>query len=103
MFGITMFNMLTIKNSQFFTMQLTAGKLTMHYENGFLRWITAGEYEVLRMIYFAVRDKVWGTVPSKIINEKIEQYENSFTVSYEMLFEQDDIKIQWNATIGRQH
>src|SRR5574337_92809 len=38
-------------------MKLTAGELSMHYENGFLRWIMAGKNEALRMVYFAVRDK----------------------------------------------
>ena len=71
----------------------------MQYENGFLRWISAGEDEVLRMIYFAVRDKNWGTVPGKIINEKIERHANTFSIAYEMLFEQDNINMHWHATI----
>ncbi len=80
-------------------MKLTAGELSMHYEDGFLRWITAGKNEVLRMVYFAVRDKAWNTVAGKIINEKIERTKKNFIVSYEMLFEKDDIKMQWNAII----
>lgn len=80
-------------------MQLTAGQLSMQYENGFLRWITAGKDEVLRMIYFAVRDKNWGTVPGRISSEKVLQDTKSFTVSYEMLFEQDDIQMLWRAVI----
>jgi hypothetical protein len=80
-------------------MKLTAGELSMHYENGFLRWITAGENEVLRMVYFAVRDQEWNTVDGKIINEKSERTEKDFIVSYEMFFEKDDIKMHWNAII----
>ena len=80
-------------------MQLAAGQLTLQYENGFLRWITAGKDEVLRMIYFAVRDKNWSTVTGVVMNEKIERKENSFIVSYEMLFEQDEIKIHFHAAI----
>lgn len=80
-------------------MQLTAGQLSMQYEDGFLRWITAGKDEVLRMIYFAVRDKNWGTVPRRTLSEKVLQDTKSFTVSYEMLFEQDDIQMLWSAAI----
>jgi len=80
-------------------MKLTAGELSMYYEDGFLRWITAGKNEILRMVYFAVRDKEWNTVAGKIINEKIERTKKNFIVSYEMLFEKDDIKMQWNAII----
>jgi hypothetical protein len=80
-------------------MKLRAGEISLQYENGFLRWITAGKNEVLRMIYFAVRDKEWNTVSGDIINEKIEHTEKDFSVSYEMFFEKDDIKMHWNATI----
>lgn len=80
-------------------MKLTAGELSMHFENGFLRWITAGENEVLRWVYFAVRDQEWNTVAGKIINEKSERTEKGFIVSYEMFFEKDDIKMHWNANI----
>ncbi|HEV8083964.1 MAG TPA: hypothetical protein VGP55_12215 [Chitinophagaceae bacterium] len=80
-------------------MKLTAGELVLQYENGFLRWIKAGKDEVLRMIYFAVRDENWGTVPGKIINEQINQEENCFAITYEILFQQDDVKMLWKATI----
>jgi D-apionolactonase len=80
-------------------MQLTAGQLTMQYENGFLRWVKAGKVEIVRMLYFALRDKNWSTIPAKIINEKIEQQGGGFSISYEMLFEQDDIKMHWRVAI----
>jgi hypothetical protein len=80
-------------------MKLRAGELSMHYENGFLRWVTAGGNEVLRMVYFAVRDQEWNTVDGRIFNEKSEPTEKGFIVSYEMFFEKDDIKIKWNAII----
>ncbi len=80
-------------------MQLCAGNLLMQYEDGFLRWITAGEDEVLRMLYFAIRDKDWNTVPGHIVNEKIEGGKNCFTISYEMLFDQNEIKMHWHIII----
>lgn len=80
-------------------MQLAAGNLIMYYENGLLRWIMAGEDEVLRIIYFAVRDKKWDTIEGKIFNENIQQSENSFSISYEISFEQSDIKMHWFTII----
>ncbi len=80
-------------------MKLTAGELVLQYENGFLRWIKAEKDEVLRMIYFAVRDENWGTVPGKIINEQINQEENCFAITYEILFQQDEVKMLWKAMI----
>ena len=80
-------------------MQLHCGNLNFQYENGFLRYIKAGNVEVIRMIYFALRDQNWGTIPGKISNEKIEQFENHFVVSYEMVFEKREINMHWTATI----
>jgi hypothetical protein len=62
--------------------RLRAGHLDMIYENGFLRQIQIGDTEVLRMIYFAVRDHNWGTLAPIIEQEIIEQGEDHFRISY---------------------
>ena len=80
-------------------MQLRCGNLKLKYENGFIRYIMAGNTEALRMIYFAVRDQDWATVPGKIINEQIEQSPNHFVISYEMLFQQREIRMHWVVKI----
>ena len=80
-------------------MQLGCGNLNLQYENGFLRYIKAGNIEAIRMIYFALRDHNWGTVPGRISHEKIEQFANHFEVTYEMLFEESDIRMHWTAMI----
>ena len=41
---------------------LKAGHLSMVYDKGNLRYISIGNHEVIRMIYFAVRDKEWLTI-----------------------------------------
>ena len=80
-------------------MELHCGNLKMQYQKGFLRWIKAGEDEVLRMIYFALRDKNWNTMHGKIISEDINQQADHFSISYEMLIEEKEVKMQWWATI----
>jgi hypothetical protein len=61
---------------------LTAGVLTCIYEEGKLRYIKKGKFEILRMIYVAVRDKNWTTAPYKIEEEKIQANDKSFLISY---------------------
>ncbi len=63
--------------------ELRAGKLDCIYVDGALRHIRAGEKEILRMIYPAVRDHNWGTVPCRISREEIQLSEDSFTIRYE--------------------
>ncbi|MDW7692502.1 hypothetical protein R9C00_12800 [Flammeovirgaceae bacterium SG7u.111] len=78
---------------------LRAGDLSMLYENGFLRYISLGDYEIIRMIYHAVRDENWGTLPHKISNEKIEKKDDSFKITYDCLCQQNEISFLWKCII----
>ena len=53
------------------SMILHAGSLVCLYQAGVLRRICAGEIEILRMIYPAIRDPDWGTIPGTISDEQI--------------------------------
>jgi len=66
-------------------MYLQAGPLNIFYEKGFLRQIKHYDSEVVRMIYFALRDHNWGTFERKIENEVIKSYEDHFSISYTCL------------------
>jgi hypothetical protein len=61
---------------------LSAGPLTALFDNGALRYIKLGEVEVLRAIAFLVRDKNWGTYTPDIAQLKIDESDQSFSVSY---------------------
>jgi len=61
---------------------LRAGELQLRYENGCLRHFQIGETEVLRMIYFALRDHNWGTIPPIIEQENIQVLADHFNISY---------------------
>ena len=59
-----------------------AGNLSMIYENGNLRNISAGNLEVIRMIYSAVRDKEWITILPVISEEVFDLHPDSFRIRY---------------------
>ena len=61
---------------------LRAGPLSMRYENGFLRYLRVGDVEVLRMVYFAVRNQNWDTIEGRIRDEEIRSGSDSFEISY---------------------
>lgn len=68
------------------TIPLRAGDIECLYEKGNLRYLRHHNTEVLRMIYVAVRDENWATADYEIQNEKIEQSENAFTISYTAVY-----------------
>ena len=69
----------------------TAGKLSLNYEEGNLRNISVGNTEILRMIYFAVRDKEWMTVKPEIKDEQDLTDPESFFIRFEARFRSDEI------------
>lgn len=77
---------------------LQAGPLRVRYENGFLRYITHDDAEILRMIYFAVRDHNWQTAAFTITDEHIDQTADSFRISY--VWHTDDLGIQLTGQVA---
>jgi len=70
---------------------LRAGKLTMIYENGSLRSISIGQFEIVRMIYAAVRGIAWLTAEPEIADEKIDIQKDSFEIKYNCHYRLADI------------
>jgi len=79
--------------------ELRSGHLSVQYEKGAIRYIKAGDVEILRMIYSAVRDHNWGTTDPLIRDEKIETHADSFQISYVADYQQNDISFQAEYTI----
>jgi D-apionolactonase len=71
---------------------LNAGCLSMFYENGNLRYISAGKEEIIRMIYSAVRIKNWITIAPEIISEETEIHPDSFNIKYKCLYKSGEIR-----------
>jgi hypothetical protein len=81
-------------------MLLKAGQLEVTYQNGFLRYFSIGGKEVLRMIYFAVRDRDWNTIPGFITHENIKQSDNTFCIVYQYEVKDKEIQMQWDVAIS---
>jgi hypothetical protein len=79
---------------------LRAGQWEMIYENGFLRYIAAAGKEVVRMIYFALRDHNWDTIPGQIEDENLRMDEHGFHITYRCLHRQDDIHFLWACALS---
>lgn len=81
---------------------LRAGPFRMLYQDGALRYISLGQEEVVRMIYFALRDENWGTYRHQIEDEKIVAHENHFSLAYDC-FHFDDMErriFKWKVEIS---
>jgi hypothetical protein len=70
---------------------LRAGSLTCLYLAGALRHISSGETEILRMIYPALRDPDWGTVPGTISDEQIDENRDAFSIRYKCWYREGGI------------
>lgn len=80
-------------------MELFAGKLRMMYDHGFLRYIKVENYEVLRMIYFALRDHNWDTMSGRIEDEVIEKNVDSFLITYRWISTNTKFPFEWAVRI----
>lgn len=80
---------------------LHAGPIVVRYENGFLRRISYGGDEVIRMIYFAVRDHNWNTLTHQIDNENISIEKDRFSITYDCQHLEGGVTImEWKVEIA---
>jgi hypothetical protein len=82
---------------------LNAGQLRICFSNGALRYISADNNELIRMIYVAVRDRDWLTIAPLIKDQKIEKNENSFRISFSCFYQNGEINFSADYIIeGRE-
>ncbi len=79
--------------------RLRAGELTLSYDRGFLRYIRCGHYEILRMIYFALRDHNWDTMPGLVSNEILNISDRSFHITYDWESIAEEFPFRWKVNI----
>lgn len=81
-------------------MILYAGPLQVLYERGFLRYISYQDAEILRMIYFALRDENWDTCEHIITHEEKDISWETFRVNYDSVHRKnnEDV-IRWKSSI----
>lgn len=78
---------------------LRAGRLSLSYCNGELRNCIAGNTEIARRIYVAVRDRHWNTVKPVISNLRVQRGRNSFSIRFDCRHRRDSIDFVWHASI----
>ncbi|MDQ4139272.1 MAG: hypothetical protein M3142_01990, partial [Bacteroidota bacterium] len=83
-------------------MLLKAGPVQAFYEKGFLRYIQTAGHEVVRMIYFAVRDQDWETIQGTLSHEHIQTSDETFSISYTYHQNHQNIQMEWQAKIHGQ-
>lgn len=82
------------------TRTLKAGQLKMTFEDGFLRYICQGSHEIVRMIYFAFRDRDWNTLSLSIDDFSFRQDGESFNISYKALSHERGVNFfRWRVAI----
>ena len=81
--------------------KLHAGCLSMIYQpsSAFLRHILFNDIEILRGIYFTLRDHRWDTIPSDIKYLSIENNKNTFKIYSELSFKKNKIHFDINLII----
>ncbi len=79
---------------------LRAGRLEMLLEDGALRYLRWGEVEIVRMIYAAVRDENWLTIPFQTISQTVETRPDSFEIHHKCLYQQGKIAFEADFLIA---
>lgn len=79
--------------------QLKAGRLELNYTSGLIRDIKINGIEVLRMVYFALRDSKWNTIQPKVENEVFAQSEASFELAFDCIYQSKEIDFIFHASI----
>ena len=78
---------------------LQAGPIRMKFIDGELRYLKVGEKEIVRRIYFAVRDSRWDTVVPVFTRIAVQKQPHSFTISLSAVCKNDVADYTWNGEI----
>ena len=81
-------------------MQVSCGPLTFTFDNGFIRHVRCGNDEILRMVYFALRDADWGTLPLRITDLTTTREKHQFVARYQAInFQDGEDILKWTVGI----
>lgn len=80
---------------------LRCGLLEAEFDpaTGWLRRVRVGSHEVIRAIYGALRDRNWGTVPSRLHQPCVDQGSGAFRVSFEVECVAPNLEFRWHGAI----
>ena len=80
--------------------EITAGHLSATFDSGAIRYVKYRGVEVLRGIFFLLRDKNWGTYTPQIDKLKIEQGPDNFSIKYTATCRDAEQEIHYEASIA---
>ena len=78
---------------------LRAGPLHLTFREGVFRYIKLQGQEIVRAVYFAVRDEDWRTIPGVISNLDIRNTPDSFKITYDCAHLERGIDFRWKAEV----
>jgi hypothetical protein len=79
---------------------LNAGPLSLIYQDGFLRSIKYGGVEIIKRVYFALRDQFWNTIPGAIDSLKINSSDDNFSITFTSQYSSGDILLSCESEIN---
>lgn len=78
---------------------LRAGPVRLKFQDGELRYLYVGDKEIVRRIYFAVRDSTWDTAMPKFSKIKVDKRSDSFSIQLEAACKNEHADYQWSGEI----
>lgn len=79
--------------------KLQAGPIELYFQDGYIRNISYNNIEIIRRVYFALRDQFWNTIAGSIYSLNIKTSVSSFQISFECVHKHGDIQFSWSAQI----
>jgi D-apionolactonase len=76
-------------------LDLKAGRFSLKLSGGTIRYLLLDGSEVIRCLYFALRDKNWGTIPEELISIDTDIKPNVFEINYETRYRDADQNIDF--------
>ena len=78
---------------------LAAGPIRLKFADGELRYLYVGDKEIIRRIYFSVRDTVWDTPSPRFTKVDVRSGADNFEVNLSAVVKQGAIDFTWNGKI----
>ncbi len=78
---------------------LRAGALDLIFENGDLRNIRLGNFEIINRLYVAVRDHNWATILPKLTLNRLDVTPQSFIIDFDVENVRDPVDFAWQGRI----
>lgn len=83
--------------------QLTAGPISVKFQDGELRYLRVGQREIVRRIYFAVRDAAFDTVMPQFDKIEVQQQGKGFKIDLSAVCKSATADFSWTGQIvGRE-